>query len=112
MHDAPDLVVQLPANFYIDTYRSFDRVGRLEYAKQNLPRETIISYQNEIAKSMSPIFGTKKPQFVSSFAGKYKQSSELTIEPSKITNKRSQANSKEKFISTIYWIKETISVLF
>lgn len=48
-------------------YNNLDRVGKIVYAKENLPRETIIAYQNELAKSMSPLFETKKTMLVPEF---------------------------------------------
>lgn len=32
---------------------------RIAYAKKNVPRETVISYQNAIGMSMTPQFGTE-----------------------------------------------------
>ena len=62
-------------------------LGRIDYAKQKLSRETIINYQNEIGKSMSPLFGPKETFSVPGFAGKYKQNTELTIQQTNRPNK-------------------------
>ena len=61
-------------------------MNKIDYGKQNLPRETIINYQNEIGKSMSPLFGPKDTFSVPGFAGKYKQNTELTIQQTDTPN--------------------------
>ena len=66
---------------------SLNRADRINYAKQKLSREAIIRYQNEIGKSMSPRFGPKKTFAVPGFAGKFKQNTELTIQPTNTPNK-------------------------
>ncbi len=60
-----------------------------------LPRETIIRYQNEIGKSLCPIFGPapkdgRKPDFlvVPGYAGKEKIDTEIRVAP-----KRDNPNS-------------------
>ena len=60
MNHAPDFNIPLPSDFDMSHYMNLDRVGRIDYAEQKLSREIIISYQNEIGKSMSPLFGPKK----------------------------------------------------
>ena len=87
MHHSPDFDISLPADFDMNKYKSLDRAGRIAYAKEKLPRETIINYQNEIAKSMSPLFGTKKTLSVPGFAGKDKRNTELTIQQKDIPDK-------------------------
>ena len=84
IHHAPDLGISLPANFDMTKYNNLDRAGKIAYAKEILPQEIIIAYQNEIAKSMSPLFGTKKTISVAGFAGKHKQNTELTIQQTNV----------------------------
>lgn len=50
-------------------YENLDREGRIEYANQNLPCETIIEYQTEIGKAMTEY----NPTYVNGFVGKYKK---------------------------------------
>ena len=82
IHHAPDLGIVLPQGFDMAKYERLDRVGKIEYAKQKLPRETIINYQNEIGKSISPIFCVNgvHTKSVPGFAGVRKQETELTIQ--------------------------------
>jgi len=87
MHHAADLNISLPSDFDMAHYRNLNRVDRINYAKQKLSRETIINYQNEIGKSMSPLFGPKKTFPVAGFAGKFKQNTELTIQQTETPNK-------------------------
>ena len=87
MHHAPDFNIPLPSDFDMSHYMNLDRAGRIDYAKQKLSREIIISYQNEIGKSMSPLFGPKETFSVPGFAGKYKQNTELTIQQTNTPNK-------------------------
>lgn len=67
--------IELPASFDM----GMGKADRIEYAKANLPRETIIHYQNEIGKSLQPIFGIKT-NTVPGTAGKFKNNVELTIQ--------------------------------
>jgi len=61
--------------FYVDLGRS----GKIAYAKKMLPRSTIISYQNEIAKRLTPVFN---PNIYSreGIAGRQKVPTQLIIE--------------------------------
>jgi len=77
-----DFGIVLPQGLDIAKYKRFDRAGRIEYAKQKLPQETFINYQNAIGKSMSPIFGVNTKS-VQCFAGIRKQEAELTIQSTK-----------------------------
>jgi hypothetical protein len=92
IHHAPDLGIQLPGDFDMSHYKSLNRADRIEYAKQKLPRESIINYQNEIGKSMSSSFGSKKTFSVPGFAGKFKVNTELTLQ---------QTNTPDKTILSI-----------
>jgi len=80
IHHAPDFNIALPANFDMKKYIRMSRADRIAYANQMLTRETIINYQNEIGKSMCPIFGPLENTFsVPGFAGKNKIGTELTF---------------------------------
>lgn len=57
MHHAGELGIQLPANFDLAKYKSLSKSARIAYAKQNLPAELIIRYQNAIGLAMQPTFG-------------------------------------------------------
>ena len=72
MHHARIWVLYYPQSFDMAKYEQLDRAGRIEYAKQKLPQETIIKYQNEIGKSMSPVFSANTKS-VPGFAGVRKQ---------------------------------------
>lgn len=85
MHHAPDFNIPLPSDFDMSHYMNLDRAGRIDYAKQKFSRESIISYQNEIGKSMCPLF-EKKTFSVADFARKYKQNTELTIQQTDTPN--------------------------
>jgi hypothetical protein len=52
-YHADDLGIKLSDNFDINGYENIDREGRIEYANQNVPGETIIEYQNKIGKAMT-----------------------------------------------------------
>jgi hypothetical protein len=60
-------------------YKRLDRAGKIEYAKQNLPREIIINYENKIGKSMCPAFG-ERLRSVPGQSGVRKREVELTIQ--------------------------------
>ena len=80
IHHAPELGIELPASFDMSMYQRIrGKADRIEYAKANLPREVIIAYQNEIGKSLRPIFGMKTRP-IPGTAGKLKNSVELTIQ--------------------------------
>ena len=79
VHHAPDLGIVLPQDFDMAKYEKLTRADRIEYAKQKLPRETIINYQNAIGKSMSPVFGVKTTS-IPGFGGVRKYETELTLQ--------------------------------
>ena len=87
MHHAADFNISLPSDFDMAHYRSLERADKINYAKQKLSPETIVHYQNEIGKSMSPRFGPKKTFAVPGFAGKFKQNTELIIQPTNTPDK-------------------------
>ena len=60
LHHAPDYGIQLPPDFDMVTYNALPtKDDKIQYAKQHVSPETIITYQNAIGMSMNPIFGTK-----------------------------------------------------
>ncbi len=87
MHHAADFNISLPSDFDTTHYMSLHRADRINYAKQKLSRETIIHYQNEIGKAMSPRFGPKQTFAVPGFAGKFKQNTELIIQQTNTPDK-------------------------
>lgn len=81
LHHAWEQGLQLPSNFDMDTYMLLSRQDKIQYAKQHVPRETIISYQNMIGKRMSLVFGTGvKTYSFPATAGKYKANVSLVIQ--------------------------------
>ena len=81
MHHAPDFGIPLLANFDMNKYQSMDRAGKLAYVEKMLPRETVIRYQNEIGKTLCPIFNIPGTNYaVSGFAGRRKINTDLTIQ--------------------------------
>jgi hypothetical protein len=79
IHHAPEFGISLPDNFNMAYYRNLDRSGKIAYATKMLPRSTIISYQNEIAKGLTPVFN---PNTYSrdGIAGQQKVPTQLIIE--------------------------------
>lgn len=79
IHHAPEHGISLPDNFDMAYYLNLDRSGKIAYAKKMLPRSTIISYQNEIAKRLTPVFN---PNTYSreGIAGRQKVPTQLIIE--------------------------------
>lgn len=69
LHHAEDLGINLPDDFDMNHYENLDREGRIDYANQNVPRETIIECQNEIGKALTE----DNPTHVDGFIGKYKK---------------------------------------
>jgi hypothetical protein len=82
IYHTQDFGIVLQQGFDMAKYKRLYKAGRIEYAKQKLPRETIINYQNAIGKSMSPIFGVNTKS-LPGFAGVRKQDTELTIQSTK-----------------------------
>ena len=79
IHHAPEFGISLPDNFDMAYYLDLGRSGKIAYAKKMLPRSTIISYQNEIAKRLTPVFN---PNTYSreGIAGRQKVPTQLIIE--------------------------------
>jgi hypothetical protein len=42
LHHAPEMEIQLPKNFNLEKYKSMAKPEKIKYAKENVPRETII----------------------------------------------------------------------
>jgi len=84
MHHAPDFGIVLPDNFDMAYYKSLNRQGKIRYAKRVLPRDLIISYQNEIAKKLIPVYN---PNTYSKegMAGQQKVPTQLIISPPRDT---------------------------
>lgn len=80
MHYALDFGIQLPSDFNMAKYENLDRAAQIDYVKQNLPLEPIINYQNEIGRSMNPLFGKKKLSQYLVLLENYKKSNTLTIQ--------------------------------
>ena len=56
IHHTPDFGITLPDNFEMAKYKNLNRAEKIQYAIDQLPRETIIGYQNAIGKSLCPSF--------------------------------------------------------
>ena len=85
LHHAEDLGINLPDDFDMNHYENLDREGRIDYANQNVPRETIIECQNEIGKALTE----DNPTHVDGFIGKYKKDADFKI------------NTQKKIISVV-----------
>ena len=60
-------------------YETLRRVDKIAYAKKELPRNTIISYQNEIGKRLTPVYNPNTYS-VEGVAGKRKVPTQLVLE--------------------------------
>jgi hypothetical protein len=85
-------LVQLPKNFDLEKYKSMPKPKKIKYAKENVPRETIISFQNACGMAMSPRFGIKSLP-VRGFAGIRKENVGMVIQ--------NIPNSKNRYLSII-----------
>jgi len=85
LHHAEDLGINLPDDFDMNHYENLDREGRIDYANQNVPCETIIECQNEIGKVLTE----NNPTHVDGFIGKYKKDADFKI------------NTQKKIISVV-----------
>jgi hypothetical protein len=77
-HHMPEFGISLPDNFNMPYYLTLNRSGKIAYAKKMLPHTTIISYQNEIAKQLSPVFNPNTYS-VEGIAGQQKVPTQLVI---------------------------------
>lgn len=57
LHHATELNVRMPSSFDPETFRDMKKKDRILWAKQNIPYETIIEFQNAQAKAMQPSTG-------------------------------------------------------
>jgi len=92
LHHAPEMGIQLPKNFNLEKYKSMSKPEKIKYAKENVPRETIISFQNACAMAMSPTYGIKTLP-VRGFAGIRKENVGMVIQ--------NIPNSKNRYLSVI-----------
>ena len=79
LQHAPEMGIQLPKNFNLETYKSMAKPEKIKYAKKNVPRETIISFQNACAMAISPKDGIKTLP-VRGFAGIRKENVGMVIQ--------------------------------
>jgi hypothetical protein len=54
LHHAPEMGIQLPKNFDLEKYKFMSKPEKIKYTKENVPRETIISFQNACGMAMRP----------------------------------------------------------
>lgn len=79
LQHAPEMGIPLPKNFDLKKYKSMSKPEKIKYAKENVSRETIISYQNVCAMAMSPTFGIETVP-VRGFAGIRKDNVGMVIQ--------------------------------
>lgn len=76
LHHASEIGVPMPAFFEDqktkDAYIKMDKPERLEYARQNIPVENIIAYQNALGHCVVGKFGLKTVNFPG-FAGEFRK---------------------------------------
>ena len=84
--------IQLPKNFDLEKYKSMPKPEKIKYAKENVPRETIISFQNACAMAMRPTYGIKTLP-VRGSAGIRKENVGMVIQ--------NIPNSKNRYLSVI-----------
>ena len=92
MHHSDQMGVFLSAKFDKDLYDSLSKSEKIKYAKANVPREKIISFQNACALAMNPTFGTQTIA-VRGFAGRGKESVGIVIQ--------TIPNSPNRYLSVI-----------
>jgi len=81
LHHGPELGVKMPKNFDMNYYLSLDNPARINYAKKMVPRSTVITYQNEIAKKLIPVYNSKTKQYPG-YAGTRRRETQLVVTPS------------------------------
>lgn len=79
LHHAPEMGIPLPKNFDLQKYKLMSKSEKINYAKQNVSKETIIFYQNAIGMAMNPTFGIKT-RSVPGFAGIRKTRVDIVIQ--------------------------------
>lgn len=89
LHHANDFGIQLPQDFDMSKYAALPtKSDKIQYGKQHVPPEIIISYQNSMGLAMTPIFGTGvKTYAFRGFAGKHKVNVGLVIQSIPATDK-------------------------
>ena len=92
LHHASEMGIQLPKNFNLKKYELMSKLKKIKYAKKNVPRETIIFFQNACAMAMSPTDGTKTLS-LRGFAGIRKENVGMVIQ--------SIPNSEDQYLSVI-----------
>ena len=91
---AHELGIRLPKDFDLKAYNDMSKSDRIRYAKENVPRETIISLQNAFALAMSSKNELGITTFaVRGFAGKRKANVGIVIQ--------TIPNSNNHYISVI-----------
>ena len=82
LHHVEDYGIQLPASFDMDRYNNLPtKFDKIDYAKKNLPRDIIISYQNSMGLSMIPNLGNgSTTHSVPGYAGINKADVSLVIQ--------------------------------
>src|SRR6056300_107 len=82
LHHANEFGIQLSQDFDMSKYNALPtKFDKIQYAKQHVSPEIIISYQNAMGLAMKPIFGTEaKTHAVRGFAGKHKVNVGLVIQ--------------------------------
>jgi hypothetical protein len=92
LYHALEMGIQLPKSFDLEKYKSMPKPEKIKYAKENVTRETIISFQNACAMAISPTFGIKTLP-VRGFAGIGKENVGMVI--------KNIPNSKNRYLSVI-----------
>ena len=65
----------------MEKYMKLDTAGRVQYTKEQVPRDTVIQYQNELGRSLCDIYNINgRTSSVPGFAGKRKVETELKIQ--------------------------------
>ena len=79
LDQANEFGINLPDNFNMTHYKSLNRFGKIQYAKKMVTRDVIICYQNEIVKSLSPVFNSNTFSYAG-MAGQKQIFTQLIIE--------------------------------
>ena len=110
MHHANEFGIQLPQNFDMSKYNALPtKFDKIQYVKQHVSPETIISYQNAMGLAMMPIFGTGvKSHAVRGFAGKYKVNVGLVIQSIPSTDNYYLSIINDKGIHVLFYFRDKI----
>ena len=87
LHHSDVFNIKLPEDFNMEKYKSLSKKDRIASAKQHVPRETIIRYQNFLGRAIDikPRSSNNNPA-VRGFAGKHKSDISLIIKSIPDTN--------------------------